>query len=668
MTTSKRCCSRKRWLQAASSAPLLLVLCLLAGRTAAADDVPGWLRDAARDASTNAEQDAEAVILYDEQQTTVKDNGEVETLYRRAYLILRTAGHEYGKLFVPFDSQTRITSIKAWCLPKQGKEYSVKEKDAAEIGFSEEFYSDLHHKVLEIPAADPGNVVGYEYVQKSRPFILQDEWTFQGELPVRRARFTLNLPGTWEFSSYWMHYTEQKPQSTTPTQTVWEVTNVPPIKHEQDMPPVGSVEGRMGVTYHPPSGGSGALGPTNWQQIGTWYAGLAATALQPTPEIEQKVRELTAGKTAWRDKLQALTSYVQSGIRYVAIEIGIGGFQPHNAADIFRHQYGDCKDKATLLRVMLHETGIESYYALAQVDRGIVTPEFASAITFNHVIVAIPIPDGESTQTLFATVTDPKLGRLLFFDPTDTYVPLGYLPSPLQENYVLVARPEGGELVRLPLLAPATNQLVRRAKLQLNPDGSLSGTVDETRLGSEASDERAKLLGAAGSERAKLLEDFLGGFLAGFHLTQASVTNLDRVGDSLGLHYQFTADRYAKSAGDLLMVRPRVLGEKSSGIAEEESRHFPVEFSEASLQTDDFEITLPPGYVVDDAPRPMQADAPFASYKSQIQVDNSKIHYTRTYQVKQVLVPVDQMEQLRRFNRQVATDEYSSVVLRKASQ
>jgi len=265
-------------------------------------------------------------------------------------------------------------------------------------------------------------------------------------------------------------------------------------------------------------------------------------------------------------------------------------------------------------------------------------------------------------------VTDPKLGHLLFFDPTDTYVPLGYLPSPLQENYVLVARPEGGELVQLPLLAPATNQLVRRAKLQLNPDGSLSGTVDETRLGSEASNERAQLLGAAGGERAKVLEDFLGGFLAGFHLTQASVTNLDRVGDSLGLHYQFTADGYAKSAGDLLMVRPRVLGEKSSGIAEEESRRFPVEFSEASLQTDDFEITLPPGYVVDDAPRPMQADAPFASYKSQIQVDNGKIHYTRTYQVKQVHVPVDQLEELRRFNRQVATDEYSSVVLRKASQ
>ncbi len=165
-----------------------------------------------------------------------------------------------------------------------------------------------------------------------------------------------------------------------------------------------------------------------------------------------------------------------------------------------------------------------------------------------------------------------------------------------------------------------------------------------------------------------MLEDFLGGFLAGFHLTHASVTNLDRMGDSLGLHYQFTADQYAKSAGELLMVRPRVLGEKSSAVAEEESRRFPVEFAEASLQTDDFEITLPPGYVVDDAPHPMQADAPFASYKSQIQVDNGKIHYTRTYQVKQVLVPVDQLGELRQFNREVATDETSSVVLRKISQ
>ncbi len=91
-------------------------------------------------------------------------------------------------------------------------------------------------------------------------------------------------------------------------------------------------------------------------------------------------------------------------------------------------------------------------------------PAFASALTFNHVIVAIPIPGGEPTQDLFAAVTDPKLGRRLFFDPTDAYVPLGYLPSPLQENYVLVAGNAGGELVRLPLLAPAANQLVRRAK------------------------------------------------------------------------------------------------------------------------------------------------------------------------------------------------------------
>jgi len=367
------------------------------------------------------------------------------------------------------------------------------------------------------------------------------------------------------------------------------------------------------------------------------------------------VRELTAGKTAWRDKLQALTSYVQSGIRYVASKSGSADFSrtmrpifSGTSTAIVRQGHAAASDAGM-------KTGIESYYALAQVDRGIVTPEFASAITFNHVIVAIPIPDGESTQTLFATVTDPNSGVCFSSIPPTTYVPLGYLPSPLQENYVSCG-PARGRRAGAVASARAGHQSVGAPReTAAQSDGSLSGTVDETRLGSEASDERAKLLGAAGSERAKLLEDFLVAFLAGF---QPDAGLGDKSGPRRRLGSAFIiihADRYAKSAGDLLMVRPRVLGEKSSGDRGRGIAPFPVEFSEASLQTDDFEITLPPGYVVDDAPRPMQADAPFASYKSQIQVDNSKIHYTRTYQVKQVLVPVDQMEQLRRFNRQVAT-------------
>ena len=65
-----------------------------------------------------------------------------------------------------------------------------------------------------------------------------------------------------------------------------------------------------------------------------------------------------------------LAEFVQQDIRYVGIELGIGGFQPHPAPDVFSHRYGDCKDKATLVRTMLREIGVDSYYVLINATRG----------------------------------------------------------------------------------------------------------------------------------------------------------------------------------------------------------------------------------------------------------------------------------------------------------
>jgi hypothetical protein len=659
----------KRLLPAITSGLLLVTTGLLCARRAAAADVPTWLRQAAKETLPPVTPETNAVVLYDEQETTVQNNGEVETTYRRAYMILRPGGKDYGILRVPFDNETKITWMKAWCLPKDGKEYEVKEKDAVELAGSDEFYSDDRVKAVEIPAALPGNVIGYEYHQKSRPFILQDEWWIQSEIPIRRSRFSLILPSGWEHVAKWIHYPEQKPIAETPTQILWEVENVPAMKREPMMPDPRAVVARMGVTFHQPFGGSSALGPTDWEQIGVWYAKLSGGSIQATPEIQQKVKELTANAATWRDKIQALGSYVQSRIRYVDIEIGIGGFQPHPAGDIYRHQYGDCKDKATLLSTMLKEVGIPSYLALAQVDRGIVAPDFASAITFNHVILAIPVPADGKIDGFTSVVDTEKMGKLLFFDPTSEYTPFGYLPSYEQDNYVLVATPDKGELIHLPLSEPATNRLVRTAKLELHPDGSLSGTVAETRFGNEATTERELLLGSNSTDRTKQLESFLGGFLRGFHLTKATAENMDKVSEPLEVRYEFTAERYAKSAGDLLVVRARVIGEKGNDVAEgDEPRKLPVEFDDTSLQTDDFEITLPPGYVVDDLPRPTRTETAFASYTSQTQVAGNKIHYTRTYQVKQVMIPLDKMDELRKFNRQIASDEHASVVLKRAGQ
>lgn len=111
------------------------------------------------------------------------------------------------------------------------------------------------------------------------------------------------------------------------------------------MPPVEGVAGQMVVSFFP-AGGPAANGFSTWQQMGTWYLSLTNGRRDASPEIKQKVLSLTGAATTQLDKMRALATFVQNDIRYVAIELGIGGVQPHPATEVFAHRYGDCKDKA----------------------------------------------------------------------------------------------------------------------------------------------------------------------------------------------------------------------------------------------------------------------------------------------------------------------------------
>lgn len=646
----------------------------------ASDNAPDWLRAAAQDKLPAYPPETLAVTLLDDEQTTVKDNGEIETRYRWACKLLRPeAKDEYGTLYFPFDDERKISSLKAWTISPAGATFEVKDKEAVETSpFADyAYYSDDRMKIIKLPEANPGSVIGYELVQKHRPFVFEDDWEFQSVLgipdasriPTRRARFALQIPAGWEFTNKWANYPEQKPQTSAASRYLWEVEDVPAIDPEPDMPAWRSVAGRMAVKYFPRDPRLRSKTSGTWNDLGAWYANLTAESRTPTPQIQQKVAELTANLPTPLDKMKALAAYVQRQVRYVAIEFGIGGFKPHAAGDVFAHRYGDCKDKATLLSAMLSQIGVESDLVVIDTERGEVSPEFPS-MHFNHVILAIRVPDGVDMNSLYAAVDHPKLGRLLFFDPTNEYVPFGYLPYYLQDSYGLVVTQNGGEILGLPLSPPSTNRLLRTATLTLTETGTLQGDVNELRWGGPAAQEREQMLEAEPGKRGKILEDFLGNFLSNFVLTDASIGNLDDYDASLLLHYKVMVGDYAKTAGNLLIVRPRILGSKQNFVFADEHgkpRKYPIEFDEATRQDDVFDITLPKGYVVDELPQPVEAQCDYASYKSEVQVTGDVLHYKRTYEIKDVYVPTQKLAEVRDFFEQVANDERSSAVLRRVS-
>jgi hypothetical protein len=429
---------------------------------------------------------------------------------------------------------------------------------------------------------------------------------------------------------------------------------------------MNGVAGEMIVSFFPPGENARKNEFGSWQSMGMWYEGLINPQLAASDAIKQKVGELVAGKTTTLAKMQAIAQFLQHDIRYVAISLGIGGWQPHPAQEVFTKRYGDCKDKATLMRTMLREIGVDSYHVVINDKRDSITPTSPAHNGFNHVILAIKLPDDLSDPSLIAIAKHPGIGTLLFFDPTDEMMPLGQIHGQLQANYGLLVAPTGGELIQLPQQAPTTNSIQRVGKLTLDSRGSLAGDVEETRLGDRASSERWRLREVSKStDRIKPFESFLAGSLSGFKIVKASLTNLDVTDRPFVLNYTFETVAYAKKAGNMLLVRPRVLGVKGSSILESKNpRKFPVEFDGPYQDTDSFEIELPPGYEVDELPAPANLDLSFASYHSKTEKTGRTIHYTRTMEVKELTVPVDKLEELKKFYRVIAADERSTAILK----
>ena len=650
---------------------LCSALCWLAAVPwAAAGDAPQWMHAVVSAPLPAHDEKTDAVLLYSEINVNVVSAEKIKTQVRKAYKILRPGGRDYGRAIVSFNSHKKITGLRGWCIPAQGKDYEIKDKDAIEIALpkieNSELMSDVRDKLLQIPASDPGNIVGYEYETEERPLVLQEVWEFQREIPEREVRYSLQVPAGWEYKASWINYPESKPAQSGSNQWHWVVSDVKAIRKEQDMPPIEAVAGQMIVSFFPP-GGPSSNGFSSWQEMGNWYRNLTSGRRDASAEIKQQAATLTASANTPLDKMRVLAQFVQHDIRYVAIELGIGGYQPHPAEEVFAHRYGDCKDKATLLSSMLSQIGVESYYVVINSERGFVTPEMPANVGgFDHVVLAITLPGNASDPSLIATMDHPRLGKILFYDPTNELTPFGQIGGYLQANYGLLVTPEGGELVALPKQPSTTNSVRRTAKLTLDETGKLKGEVSETRIGDRAWSERWRLRTVTkDTDRIKPIEDLLAGSLSLFHITHATVLNLSQTDRPFGFDYSFEAENYAKNAGGLLLIRPRVLGIKSSGLLEtKEPRKFAIEFEGPSRDTDTFEITIPPGYEVDDLPPPVDADYGFASYHSKTELKGNVIDYTRTFEVKELSVPVAQAEDLKKFYRIIAGDERNTVVLK----
>jgi hypothetical protein len=625
--------------------------------------VPQWGLDALKTHTPDYARDASAIILYDEYVETIDGAGRAVEREREAIRILKPQGR-HNTCEVGYDVDQKINYFRVWTIGADEKQYQAQDTDFTEEGDTSVpiMLSTSKSRTAHPPAVDVGAVVICESEELMEPYLQEKVWRIQNGIPVVFQALEIDLPPGRAYSESWHNFPAVKPVEVSPGHFRWELKDMPALvlRDIPSRPEWAALAARMSVQW----GEAAVEGRDNqWRAIGQWVTTLEADRPAPSPEITAQVQSLIAGAPDFYTRLSRITDSIQKNIRYFVVMRGIGGLQANHAADIFRNRYGDCKDKTTLLISMLQVAGIHAFYVPVDDRRGIVDPDDPSLLG-NHMITAIEIPPGVQDPRLLAVIKGKDGKRYLIFDPTNERTPVGNLPSYLQGSYGTLAAGPSSQVIQLPVLGPDANGTERKGAFTLALDGTLSGTVDTSHSGPDGADLRMFLKYTDEKERREYWEnriahDVPGVVLNSFEFVQPS--DLDR---PLEFHYKLTAGSYAHQAGPLLLVRPRVVGSDALPF-DDKPRTVAIDLSATGRWRDSYDITLPPGYVVDETPDPVDVDVDFASYHSTVTAKADKLHYEREYVVRQVEIPASKADSFRKLESAILTDEKGTAVLKK---
>lgn len=646
----------------------ILCLALSATQFALADDAPpSWLRQAASIQVPTYEKDVPAVVLHEDQQITLGTDGKLTTVSNYAVKILLREGRGFAIARAMYlVSAGNVRDIEGWMIRPNGTVQNYGKKSVVDIiADPDDIYNEYRLKVINASnEADAGVIFGYTVTTEERPLFYHDTWAFQEHLPTIMSRYTLNLPSGWKATSKTFNAAQITPQ-VNGTSYSWQMNNLAPIKDEPLSPSIRNLAPRINVNYAPDDRQQAVNRAfADWMEVSKWASGLYDPQVIVDDNVAAKARDLTANAKTEFEKIRAIASFVQN-LQYISIDIGVGhgnGYRPRTSTTVLSRGYGDCKDKANLMRAMLRSLKIDAYpIAIYSGDPNFVREEWASPDQFNHCIIAVKVSDETKAATV---ITHPTLGRLMIFDATDPYTMLGDLPDYLQGSNALIIAGEKGGLAKMPVTPPNTDLLERKIEVSLNEFGEIKGNIKEASLGQASKFERGMLRQLSSSDYRKAIEGWLTRGATGAQLVD--MKTVDHPTESgFDLNVDFVASHYGQLMQNRLLVfKPVIVGRRNALSLTEEKRINPVMMdSQAMKETVVF--NLPTGFVVDEMPDAVNLETPFGKYTTSYEVKENKLFFTRSLTTSRATIPVDKYKEVKDFYAKMREAEQIPVVLMK---
>jgi hypothetical protein len=465
---------------------------------------------------------AAATVLQKTVEVEIRGDGSVaEHTHLEVQLEAATDAAAWSPYPILVDDHRELGGVNAWVRRPDGTTEKVGRQgfDTADIANEMLLHTSAKLRLVRFPEAPVGAVLGLDYDESTRPWF-PTGWVALGAHGSAIAHLRVRVRGGgagWRWSI--LGSTAGLQVSESPGEVL--ITGA-------DLPRPADVEHAPDEVREGPVLRYGWRGPGTWAAVGSWYDELSRGVPRHHEEVRLAARRLLGGSAAGavppapapaapddrgrRRQLDAILAFVRRDVRYVAVEVGIGGYRPAPAHETLARRWGDCKAKVELLLDLLDEAGIEAYPALLHAGpRDRIDPEFPAPGSFNHMIAALP------AAGLARAPDDPVAGGYLFVDPTQRRGGIGWLHPADQDQWALVLRGERSALVRTPL-RPRLEGSRLTLDLAVRPDGTAAGQLRLELRGGFASAQTDRLDGerpeAIAAEAHRLIAALLPGAAA----------------------------------------------------------------------------------------------------------------------------------------------------------
>lgn len=603
--------------------------------------------------SSNEYLDADVVILFNHFSHDVLPTGQSRYTTHQVVKLLNERGiQKYGDIAIPYQPNSQNIAVNiARTIAADGTVHTPPDEafnDVTPPGLlSRNLYSDMMWRVISMVGLTPGVCIEYQVTleDKLENVTGSETWitggyNFQASEVTLETVYALRMPQEWHLQ--WktdnckiepeIYYEENGI-----ILYIWHSGEMPALKLEEGMPHINDIAPRLSYSSI-----------ASWDDVYKWYKDLAKGRYAPDEHLQETVKKLTENLTTDEAMIRAVFQYVAKDIRYVGIELGQSAYQPSPATEVLQKQYGDCKDKTTLIISMLDLVGIKAYPVMlstAPYQKTDIT--LPSLSQFNHMIAAIP--KGENTY--------------IWLDATSSTCSYGDLPYSDQGRVGLLIGDTQGIFVDIPISPAESNRLSSTTELWIDEKGDANGEIRIQMTGQYNLNARWKYNQLSPSEwkdalTAELIQQF-----PNIYVDAATISELDDFDAPLEIAIKFHVERYVRHVKNqkLLPMSIDEFAEYAEIVAAAE-RTYPLDLGYPMKLEKIVRIHLPDGWRAV-LPSDLEHATNFATMERRYSQNENLVLYHLDFTLKQHTIPATAYTDAKHFFKRLAREDGSQLLL-----